>query len=95
VTHDPAVSDELPVFIMGAGAEPERLMLVARPAAGRVRVREWSSAEWSAPPAERELACAEVADFVERAVRAGRRVNQPPQVVRRWLDSLDDRRATT
>lgn len=77
---------ELPVFIMGPGAEPERLILVGRPAAGRVRVREWSGADWSAPPAERDLGCEEVADAVERAVRAGRRVNQSPQVVRRWLD---------
>jgi hypothetical protein len=86
VTGGPGVSEELPVFIMGAGAEPERLMLVARPVAGRVRVREWSGADWSAPPAVREVACAEVADAVERAVRDGRRVNQAPQVVRRWLD---------
>ena len=61
-------------------------MLVGRPASGRVRVREWSGADWSAPPDEREVGCAEVADAVERAVRAGRRVNQSPQVVRRWLD---------
>ena len=78
--------DELPVFIMGPGAEPERLMLVGRPAGGRVRVREWSGADWSVPAAERELGCDEVADAVERAVRGGRRVTQSPQVVRRWLD---------
>ena len=80
-----AARDELPVFLMGPGAEPERLMLVGRPAAGWVRVREWSGADWSAPPSEREVACAEIADAVERAVRAGRRVNQSPHAVRRWL----------
>jgi len=78
--------NELPIFVMGPGAEPERLMLVGRPVAGRVRVREWSGADWSAPPAERDVRCEEVADAVERAVRAGRRVNQSPQAVRRWLD---------
>ncbi|MFN2564317.1 MAG: hypothetical protein ABR499_04810 [Gemmatimonadaceae bacterium] len=81
-----APDEELPVFIMGPGQEPERLMLVGRPATGRVRVREWSGADWSAPPIERELGCAELVDAVERAVRDGRRVNQSPQVVRRWLD---------
>jgi hypothetical protein len=80
-----SAADELPVVITGPGAEPERLMLVGRPAGGRVRVREWSGADWSAPPAERDLACTEVADVVDRAVREGRRVNQAPQVVRRWL----------
>jgi hypothetical protein len=78
--------DELPVFIMGPGADPERLMLVGRPSAGRVQVREWTGSDWSAPPARRDVACAEIADIVERAVRDGRRVNQSPQVVRHWLD---------
>jgi hypothetical protein len=79
-------ADELPVFIMGPGADPERLMLVGRPAAGRVHVREWTGADWSAPPGQRDVACAEIADIVERAVRDGRHVNQSPQVVRHWLD---------
>ena len=78
--------DELPVFIMGPGSEPERLMLVGRPTAGRVRVREWSGADWTAPPAERDVACDEIAGAVERALRDGRQVNQSPHVVRRWLD---------
>jgi hypothetical protein len=80
-------TEELPVFIMGPGAEPERLILVGRPAAGRVRVREWTGSDWSAPPTEREVACADISDAVDRAVRGGRRVNQSPDVVRRWLDA--------
>lgn len=87
MTPDAEGPDELPVFIMGPGAEPERLMLVGRPTVDRrVRVREWSGADWSAPPAEREVDCAQMSDLVERAVRAGRRVNQSPLTVRRWLD---------
>jgi hypothetical protein len=86
VTGDAGASGELPVLITGPGAEPERLMLVSRPAAGRVRVREWSGADWTAPPIEREVACAEIRDAVDRAVRAGRRVNQPLHDVWRWLD---------
>ena len=78
--------DELPVLITGPASEPERLMLVGRPDGGRVRIREWSGADWSAPPAERELRCEELTEVVERAVRAGRRVNQSPHAVRRWLD---------
>ena len=61
------LGDELPVFIMGPGAEPERLMLIGRPASGRVRVREWTAADWSAPPSEREISCTEAADTVDRA----------------------------
>ena len=78
--------DELPVFIMGPGTDPERLILVGRPTRGRVRVREWAGSDWSASPTQREVPCAEIADAVDRAVRDGRRVNQSPQVVRRWLD---------
>jgi hypothetical protein len=61
-------------------------MLVGRPAGGRVRVREWSGSDWSAPPVAREVACTEITSLVDRAVHAGRRVNQSPLVVRRWLD---------
>jgi hypothetical protein len=71
---------------MGPASEPERLMLVGRPSEGRVRIREWSGADWGAAPAERELRCDELTEVVEQAVRAGRRVNQSPQTVRRWLD---------
>jgi hypothetical protein len=77
--------DELPLFIMGPGREPERLLLVGRPASGRVRVREWSGGDWSAPAAERDLLCTEIAAAVDRAVSEGRSVNQSPQAVRRWL----------
>lgn len=80
--------EELPVFIMGPGTRPERLLLVGRPDAGRVRVREWTGTDWSAPAAEREVACADVVDAVDRALRDGRQVNQSPQIVRRWLDQV-------
>ena len=85
MTVEASAAGELPVLITGPGTEPERLILVGRPAGGRVRVREWSGADWSAPPIEREAACAEISDAVDRAVRAGRHVNQLPQVVRDWL----------
>jgi hypothetical protein len=52
-----------------------------------VRVREWTGDDWSVPASEREVACAEVVDAVDRALRDGRQVNQSPQVVRRWLDA--------
>ena len=62
MSSDAVAPEELPVFIMGPGADPERLILLGRPEAGRVRVREWSGADWSAPPVEREVACGEISD---------------------------------
>jgi hypothetical protein len=78
-------ADELPLFIMGPGPNPERLILIGRPAGGRVRVREWTGADWSAPSREREIECTELADAVDEAIRSGRQLNQSPQLVRRWL----------
>ncbi len=82
--------DELPVFIMGPGVVPERLILVGRPADRRVCVREWSGADWSTPPSVREISCAEIGNAVDRAIQDGRHVNQSPLDLRRWLD--DQRR---
>jgi hypothetical protein len=79
-------SDELPVLIGAGAGEPERLLLVQRPANGRVRVREWRGDAWNTPAAERELSAAELLADVERAERAGRRLNQNVYAVRLWLE---------
>lgn len=78
--------DELPV-ILGSSADgaAEALLIVSRPANGRVRVREWSGANWSAPPRERELAAHELLAEVEAAQRAGRRLNHSLYGLRLWL----------
>ncbi len=78
-------AEELPLFIMGPGPEPERLMLLARPREGRVRVREWTGHDWSSVPHERSALPEELYGEVERALQQGRRLNQSPMVVRQWL----------
>jgi hypothetical protein len=81
--------DELPVLVggkAGAGGAPEELLLIGRPSAsGRVRVRSWSSNNWSAMPVERIRSTGELLEELERAVRVGRSLNQELLVVRRWL----------
>ena len=73
--------------LVGAGAgEPERLYVIARPAGGRVRVREWSTATWNQPAQERELAVSELWSALERAHAARRRLSEELPRIRHWLD---------
>lgn len=85
----PAPRNELSVLVGGkAGVHgaPEELLLIERPtAAGRVRIRSWTSNDWGATPVERERSASEVLEELERAVRAGRSLNHELLVVRRWL----------
>ena len=85
MTAVPEGGDELPIFIMGPGPDPERLMLVSRPREGRVRVREWTGHDWASAAQGREALAEEVYGEVERALQRGRRVNQSPFAVRQWL----------
>ncbi|HYD51058.1 MAG TPA: hypothetical protein VEA99_00470 [Gemmatimonadaceae bacterium] len=77
--------DELPVLIGAGAGAPEALLLLGRPAAGRVRVREWSGQNWSAPPRDRDVDTAALLGEIERAQQAGRRLNQSLYAVRLWL----------
>jgi len=77
--------DEFPVILGAGGGAPETLLVIGRPREGRVQVREWSGADWSRPPREREVATAHLLDEIERAQHAGRRVNQTLYAVRLWL----------
>ena len=72
---------------MGGGrGQPEQLLLIERPHAdGQVRVRRWTSADWSAPPAVRECSAADLLSEIERAAREGRGLNRELTIVRRWL----------
>ena len=81
----PTSSGELTLQIGGDAGEPERLLLIARPEGGRVRVREWTGAGWGGPPREREYAVAELLAVVAGAARARRRLSEDPRRVRRWL----------
>ncbi len=84
-TPPAASADELPLLVGGDDRHPERLLLVGRPQAGRVRVREWESTDWARPPVAREYDAAALLADLERAQRGGRRLNQELTAVRRWL----------
>jgi hypothetical protein len=79
--------DTLTVQIQGGRAadgatEPETVLVLARPAGGRVAVREYPS---PGAPAAYDAAPADVLARVERALGAGRRVGAELYLVRRWL----------
>ena len=78
--------DFLTVQVGGDRDEPERLLMIARPAAGRVQVREWTTGGWNAEPVERELGVEELYDSLQRAADARRRISQELYFIRTWLD---------
>lgn len=77
--------DEFPVILGAAAGAPETLLVIGRPRDGRVHVRAWSGADWSAPPRDRDVDATQLLDEIERAQHAGRRVNQTLYAVRLWL----------
>ena len=93
-------TDTLTVQLQGSPHEPERLLMIERPRSGRtdaqadgrtgpllsmVRVREWSTGSWNAPPVERHVESGALLAEIERAFKANRRVSQEMYRVRRWL----------
>lgn len=86
---DPSSSgDTLQLLVGGGRGEPEILLVLERPnAAGCVRVRSWTSNDWSAPPSSSERSASDLLRDIERWSRAGRSVNQPVGVVRQWLET--------
>lgn len=80
------MSDTLDVLVGGAGGVPEKLLLIERPTAdGSVRLRSWTSDDWSAAPTPAVCSASGLLGEIERAVREGRAVNHELTVVRRWL----------
>jgi hypothetical protein len=78
--------ETLQLLVGGGGGEPERLLLLERPdARGVVRVRSWSSDDWSAPPVQDERDAAALLRAIEGWVRQRRGLNHELTVVRRWL----------
>jgi hypothetical protein len=76
----------LEVLVGGGPGEPEKLILIDRPRAdGQVHVRQWTSANWGAPPISAEYSASGLLRELERAVRQGRGLNRELTVVRRWL----------
>jgi hypothetical protein len=80
------VSDTLDVLVGGGGGAPEKLLLIEHPTGdGRVRLRSWTSDDWSAAPTPAECNASALLSEIERAVRDGRALNHELSVVRRWL----------
>ena len=77
-------ADELTLRIAGGEGEPERLLRIARPVEGLVRIREWTSADWGTM-LEREMASTALLDAIERAARERRRLSEELYRVRLWL----------
>jgi len=82
-----ASSDEMLQLLVGAGqGEPEMLLLLGRPnAQGVVRVRSWTSDDWSAAPTTSERPRADLLRDIESWVRQRRGLNHELALVRRWL----------
>lgn len=83
--YDPTpidASDTLDVQLQGAGAEPEAVLRLSRPAGGVVRVEEFSAL---GAPLRYDAPAAEVLARVERAARERRRVGVELYAARRWL----------
>ena len=76
----------LSVLVAGDAQEPERLLMLSRPANGCVRVREWDTTRWNAEPREREAAVATLWDAFEQAFRQRRRLSEELPRIRAWLD---------
>ena len=85
--HDASSGDTLQLLVGGGQGEPELLLLIERPTArGVVRVRSWSSDDWSAPPATSERPTADLLADVERWARQRRGLNHSLSAVRQWLN---------
>ena len=73
------------VLIGGSASEPERLLLIARPENGVVRVREWTSADWSATPDERDSPVESLYEEIEYAAKSGRTITLDLATLRHFL----------
>jgi len=82
---------ELPL-LMGAGhGEPERLLLLGAPdEGGMVRVRIWTSDDWSLPPRTRDEPRDDLLEWIETMARGGHSFNQSLTTVRHWLRGLGE-----
>lgn len=78
--------ETLQLLVGGGNGEPERLLLLEKPdARGVVRLRSWSSDDWSAAPVQDEREAAALLRETEGWVRQRRGLNHELTVVRRWL----------
>ena len=84
--HDASSGETLQLLVGGGQGEPEMLLLIERPTPrGIVRVRSWTSEDWSAAPAASERPVADLLADVERWARQRRGLNHSLSAVRQWL----------
>jgi hypothetical protein len=82
------VSDTLDLLVGGSEGAAEKLLLIERPGAdGRVRLRSWTSDDWSAAPTSSECNASSLLQEIEGALRGGHTLNREISVVRQWLGS--------
>jgi len=85
--HDASSGETLQLLVGGGQGEPEMLLLIERPTSrGIVRVRSWTSEDWSAPAAAAERTVADLLADVERWARQRRGLNHSLSAVRQWLN---------
>ena len=77
---------ELVVQVAAGGGEGEYMLVLHRPADGRVFVREWGDANWASSGTDRVLPVADVYGRVRRAYDQRRRVSVELARLRAWLD---------
>lgn len=85
MTHDEGSEPSLTIQVGGGDGEPERLLIVGRPADGRVSVREWVGAGFGGAPLEREMEARELLAQLERAVSQRRQVSEELYRIRDWF----------
>ena len=83
--HSGAQPATITVLIGASVSEPERLLLIAEPENGVARIREWTSADWSATPEHRESPVESLYEDVELAAKSGRSVNVDLLALRQFL----------
>ena len=84
---DSSSADTLQLMVGNGQGQPELLLLLERPTQdGKVRVRSWSSDDWSAAPRTEQRTSTDLLRDVERWARERRGLNHPLSVVRRWLN---------
>ena len=82
------MSNTLDLLVGGRHGAAEKLLLIERPSTdGRVRLRSWTSDDWSAAPASSECSASGLLREIEGALRAGHTLNREISVVRQWLGS--------
>lgn len=77
--------ETLQLMVGGGQGEPELLLLIDRPNNGMVRVRSWTSDDWSAVPADHQPKVLDLLRDIEGWARQRRGLNHQISVVRRWL----------